>query len=461
MAQDAAQSSAGSITRSSASAWSADQLASLAALNRPGQQVLVTLADPQAGRPDIRGRPGPNYMRGTTYSVSPAVRRAARRLAGEFDLEPLIDWPIPALQLYCLVMLVPESANLDELLDDLRAHEQVRSAEPLQVYETHSATAVHYDDPYADLQHALDTLRIPSAHAWSTGRGVDIAIIDTGADADHPDLRKQIVTRKNFVTPGRQDGSAEHHGTAIAGLIAAGANNGIGIVGIAPESRLHILRACWQVRPEDPALCNSFTLAQALSHALDSGVSVINLSLGGPPDTLLSWLVEAALAQGTVVVAAAPPSGRPGFPSAVPGVLVVAATETAAGYGDAPEHWLRAPGADILVTVPGSAYDYRSGSSLSAALVSGISALMRSGRPEVTASDISRALTASRATPEEPVNACKALTLLSNRIPCDVDVRRSPSDFRPSAPPRRRRRNLHHRSAGCRSGASPASPATR
>ncbi len=461
-AQDSAQPTAGSLAESAAPAWSADQLASLGSLNRPGHHVLVTLADPQAGRPDFRGRPGPTYMRGTPYSVSPTVRRAARRLAGEFDLEPLIDWPIPALQLYCLVFLVPESADLEAVLDDLRAHDQVRSAEPLHVYETQSAPAVRYDDPYAHLQHALDTLRIPSAHAWSTGRGVDIAIIDTGADASHPDLRNRVVTQKNFVTPGSRHVTAEHHGTTVAGVIAADANNGIGIVGIAPDSRLHILRACWQTRPEDAALCNSFTLAQALSHALDSGVSVINLSLGGPPDTLLSWLVEAALAQGTVVVAAAPPPGRPaGFPSAVPGVLVVAAAESAAGYGDAPPHWLHAPGEDILATAPGNAYDYRSGSSLSAAIVSGITALLRSGRPEITASDIGPALTGSRVAPGEPVNACRALTLLSSHMPCDVDVRMPPSDFRPTVAPRRRRRSHRHRNADCRSGAGPSSPATR
>src|SRR5206468_548036 len=77
---------------------------------------------------------------------------------------------------------------------------------------------------------------------------------------------------------------AELHGTAVAGIIGARADNSVGIVGVAPEAGLMALRACWQAPPdESAAVCSSFTLAKALQFAIDNNAKVINLSLGGPP----------------------------------------------------------------------------------------------------------------------------------------------------------------------------------
>src|SRR5258708_17645500 len=129
-----------------------------------------------------------------------------------------------------------------------------------------------------------------------------------------------------FVT-GRSD-EPEQHGAGVAGIIAARADNGLGIVGVAPRARLLALRACWQ-EPAQPSnspatVCDSLGLAEALHFAIDHNAQVINLSLSGPPDRLLGGLLDAALARGITVVGAfdrALPGG--GFPASHAGVVAV------------------------------------------------------------------------------------------------------------------------------------------
>jgi len=115
----------------------------------------------------------------------------------------------------------------------------------------------------------------------------------------------------------------------MAGLIAAVANNHIGIVGIAPQAQLEVFEACWQLRPDsDAAVCNTFTLAQALAAALASGAPLINLSIAGPADPLLSALVQSGLKHGVTFVGAASGADE-GFPTAIAGVLAASGNEQA------------------------------------------------------------------------------------------------------------------------------------
>jgi subtilisin family serine protease len=161
-------------------------------------------------------------------------------------------------------------------------------------------------------------------HRVATGKNVRVAAIDSGAELDHPDLRGRIAIERNFVDA--REAVAELHGTAVAGIIAARAGNGVGIVGVAPEAQLMALRACWQSPADANAtLCSTFTLAKALQFAIDNKARVINLSLGGPRDRLIERLVAAAVARGIVVVVAADPRiGDGGFPASLAGVLAVA-----------------------------------------------------------------------------------------------------------------------------------------
>ena len=179
---------------------------------------------------------------------------------------------------------------------------------------------------------------------------------------------------------------------------------------MAPDAELDVLRACWYPKGNAAAVCNSFTLAKALTYALESNSDIINLSLGGPADALLSRLVTLALGRGIVVVAAAPQQA--GFPADVPGVIVVGAE------GDGQESRLHAPGVDILVPVPGGGFDYASGSSLSAAQVTGVIALLIAERPGIGREDVAGLLVGSRNEDGGSVNACRALARMLGRPGC-------------------------------------------
>ena len=164
-----------------------------------------------------------------------------------------------------------------------------------------------------------------------------------------------------------------HLCTEVAGIIAARADNHVGIVGVAPHARLLALRACWQASAH-ATLCTSLGLARALDFAIAHDAQVINLSLSGAPDLLLGKLLDVALRRGITVVAATDRAlPRGGFPAAHPGVIAVADE----GSGAVPSGTLLAPGSDIPTTGPPARWYFVSGPSYAAAHVSGLLALLR------------------------------------------------------------------------------------
>jgi subtilisin family serine protease len=194
-------------------------------------------------------------------------------------------------------------------------------------------------------------------------------------DLRHPDLAGQVQVSRDFLPA--HPGAAERHGTGVAGIIAARADNRAGIAGVAPGARLMALRACWQDAAAD-TLCDTLSLAMAISFAIDHGAEVINLSLAGPPDLLLGRLIDLAIAHGAVVVGASDPKlAQGGFPASHPGVVAVADDQG----GPARPGAFVAPGRDVPTTQPGGQWSLVSGSSYAAAHVSGLYALIRERSP--------------------------------------------------------------------------------
>ena len=236
----------------------------------------------------------------------------------------------------------------------------------------------------------------------ATGKGVRIGVVDTGIDVGHPDLKGRVVRAMTVLSGKRSSFTGDVHGTAGAGVIAARANNDGGIVGVAPDSRVVALKACWAVE-ERPwsAECDSYTLLQAIDVALEERVQVLNLSLSGPPDPALTLILEHALDKGITVVAAFDPEQGDlgGFPASLPGAISVmeAPIEGHEGVhaGRPTGAALAAPGLDILTTIPRGAYDFHSGSSLAAAHVSGMVALLLERHPEMTPPEILERLRAT------------------------------------------------------------------
>jgi hypothetical protein len=381
-------------------------------------RILVTFSDPGMSNAARAGPARPGYSRrSSTYLVSVNVNRAAKRLAKDFGLQKVDEWPILPLKVHCLVYAVSSEMPVDELLGLLRQRPEVESAQRLNEFDLSESMDKSEVDPYSGLQHNLDTLELDKAHAWSLGDGINVTIIDTGADFHHPELKTQIKTHRDFTGANDDEFAADAHGTAVAGVIGAAANNGIGVVGVAPSAQLSVLRACWYRRGDTRrAVCDSFTLAKALSFSLENGTDIINLSLGGPSDELLGRLIELALQSGIVVVAAAPAVQTNGFPADIPGVIVVESEQSPGS--ELHRFPVQAPGDEILVPVPGGGFDYASGSSLSAAHVSGIVALLVAKQPDLSRDDISLLLIGSRTIAGKSVNACRALAQLLQESGC-------------------------------------------
>lgn len=417
------------MTRTSAAMFLSALLAGCAGVPRLGpggsgmsydRQILLTVPEPvRAGA--LSGEPTRRYLRRRSYGAPPAIDRTLDELAQEHGLERVDGWSIASLGVYCEVFDVPENVEVETIIDLLMNDPRVDLVQRMNVFETLST---HYDDPYADLQPAVSQLGIEEAHQLATGKGVTVAVIDSAIDASHPDLRGHIDIRRNLTATAGLPRGGEVHGTAVAGVIASTANNNEGIVGVAPDVRIAALRACWSVDPTgSKARCSSFSLAQAFELALSIDPAVINLSLGGPSDPLLARLLREALRRGIVVVAAEGAAGREAlFPASYPGVIVARASQPS--RPSTSRYALSAPASEILTTVPEAGYAFLSGSSLAAAHVSGVIALLMERDSSMDADAIATLLseTTADSASGHSISACGALQMLTKIQICARQV---------------------------------------
>lgn len=231
-------------------------------------------------------------------------------------------------------------------------------------------------------------LDLPDAWDRSGGDGVEVAVVDTGVDLSHPDLRDNVDVAHSydFVSHSPDVTDQDGHGTAVAGVIAARGNNRIGVSGVAPRARIMALKVSDGAGPA-PA----DAVAEAISYATANGARIVNVSLNSPDSSpAVEDAIRAAVAAGVVVVASAGNQGQdlaaaPSYPASYDGVLAVGALNRAgqvAPYSNTgPAVDLLAPGDDILSTAPGGDYGTRSGTSMAAAEVSGTLALEAADEP--------------------------------------------------------------------------------
>jgi len=298
--------------------------------------------------------------------------RLARSIARQYGLAMVDDWPMPMAGVDCFIMAVPAGRATQDMADQVSRDSRVAWSQPVQLYSAQAAAITH-NDPLYLAQPAARLWQLANLHRISTGRGIRVAVIDSGIDARHPDLAGQVESNRNFVS-GRPL-VAEQHGTGVAGIIAARADNHLGLAGIAPGAKLLGLRACWQ----DPrrTVCDSFSLAKALYAAIEDKAQVINMSLSGPDDRLLRQLVGIATARGRTVVAAYDSARADGgFPASAPGVIAV----SDAALAPARANVYIAPGRGVPTTQPGGKWFLVNGASYAAAHVSGLIALVREPR---------------------------------------------------------------------------------
>ena len=412
-----------------------------------GQMLIVAVQDSPEARPAVGATPRLRYAGAAAYAGSTPALALAADLAREHGLTEEGAWTIAALQWRCMLYRLVPGADRAALLTRLARDPRVQLAQPLNSFETLTgalapegaapgagtgtgAAGPLYDDPYLDLQRGFATIQAGPAQRFSRGEGVRVALIDTAVDSQHPDLAGRIAKQRDFGGGAHLAAAGgEAHGTQMAGVIAAVANNRLGIAGVAPQARLLAYRACWPAPGGATSHCNSFTLAQALGAAIADGSDIINLSLGGPADPLLARLLEQAIAGGAIVVAALPPGGRAGgFPVGVRGVLAVASSDEE-GSGPRAAFALSAPGADILTLAPSGGYGYATGSSMAAAHVSGAVALLRALRPGLRGALAQEWLAGAAG---GPIDLCRALRKMDTATACNPQAPASPAS--PAAP---------------------------
>ncbi|UYY79361.1 S8 family peptidase [Sphingomonas sp. R1] len=325
-----------------------------------GGQILVML---RLAPPHFRA--GSGYGGGYGEDGSAAGRRRiAAAVAKRNGLRLTGNWPMPMIGIDCFIMAVPPGRTAEAVAAEVSRDSAVEWSEPIATFRTQGQARPN--DPLYPAQPTTRAWHLSALHRMATGRGARVAVIDSKVDAAHPDLAGQVDVARDFVGTGTAP--AESHGTGIAGVIAARANNGIGIVGIAPAATLLALRACRQ--EAGSTTCDSLSLARAVSFAVEQRADVINLSLSGPPSRLLETLLRLGIDRGATVVAAVDPKlAGGGFPASMAGVVAVADAPAGAAYV--------APGRDIPTTQPGGRWYLANGSSYAAAEVSGLLALRR------------------------------------------------------------------------------------
>ncbi|HEX5460266.1 MAG TPA: S8 family serine peptidase [Steroidobacteraceae bacterium] len=406
----------------------------------PDRFVVITVRNDLQPAVAAPGSTPRGYAAAGVYGLSAHARAITHSLEHDYRLREVSAWPIESLRVNCVVVQVPDLTERATLIARLEHDSRVESVEPLNQFSTETAPAASGDSraqapppntpptanrrTYLPLQRNLQELGVLQAHRLSQGAAVRIAVIDTGVDYRHPDLRGRVIARLDFVGRPTDDFTADRHGTQVAGVIAATAEGGQGLLGIAPESRLMVLKACWPLRANAAeAACNSFTLAQALEAAIAAHADIVNLSLAGPPDPLLARLIHYGMQQGIIYVGAVAPAstskGQP-FPADIPGVLAVQSAEDAA----ATSRDLLAPGHGILTLVPGGHYDFASGSSLATAEVTGIVALLLADGRRLAGPRVEQILSHSSRQFTTPagvltsVNACAAVADALRRASC-------------------------------------------
>src|SRR6266404_5885548 len=284
---------------------------------------------------------------------------------------------------------VTDRRPVETVSRELATEASVRSVQPNFRYVLQDQKAALTEGDPA--QYANAQLRLPQAHTLAHGMNVTIAVIDSGIDANHPELANSIAD--TFDALGSTEGP-HVHGTGIAGAIAAHAK----LMGSAPEVRILAIRAFGAAA--NGAESTSYVILKSLDYAALHGAQIVNMSFAGPKDPLVERGVAATAARGIVLVAASGNAGAkspPLYPAANPNVIAVSGTDAKEKLFAASNRGnyvaLAAPGADIFLPAPDGKYQMTSGTSFSAAYVSGIAALMLERNPALKPNEVRAILT--------------------------------------------------------------------
>ena len=269
------------------------------------------------------------------------------------------------------------------------------AAEPGRNMAKPASTAPLGED--TGLQYALSKLGVTRLASGESGKGVALAVIDSGVSGSHPAVAQNVSARFSAFPDAGDDMLNLDHGTAVASIIAARQ----GMRGVA--SNVTLLSAqVFRYGADGNMVADSFDIVRGIDWAVAQGARILNLSFAGSRDALLEDALKRASEKGVIIVAAAGNEGADApaaFPAAYDNVIAVTATDADDGLydfanrGDHVE--LAAPGVDILVAAGADGYGLQTGTSMATAYISGSIALMLEKEPDLTVEEIKMRLAES------------------------------------------------------------------
>ena len=349
--------------------------------------------------------PPPNETRLKTDEVMVQIRtdigvERLRAAVANLGVSILASEDLSILGSTAVRLHIDDGRTPAEVIRALAAVQMVAVAQPQYVYNLDQASGAPAPSssrsdgqPGDAAQYILQKLSLGDVHRMVRGTNVPIAVIDSEIDAAHPDLEGAVTQRYDAV--GAPD-KPHPHGTGMAGAIGARQR----LLGTAPAARLLAVHAFSTsvATPES----TTFNILKSINWAVNQGVRVINMSFAGPKDPSLERALKIAYDRKVVLIAAAGnagPKSPPLYPGADPNVIAVTATDVDdklfAGANRGKYVSVSAPGVDILVPAPENTYQITTGTSVAAAEVSGIVALLLERNPKLTPADIRRILTSS------------------------------------------------------------------
>lgn len=358
------------------------------------ERATLSGTKPNSGDAATEGNSSDHYVADEVL-VSIALaspQGAAERLASKYGLTVVGSWPIALAQNRVIRFQLAPGQTVDGVLSSMKGDSEILGSQPNYLYQR--LGGVTQAEPYP--QYALVKLKIPDAHSIASGRGVKVAILDSGIDGTHPDLLGTVSS--TFSAAGESEQIDDAHGTEVAGIIAARGT----LQGIAPEVRLLDGRILDYTASSGTHMATTLALLRGLDWAVSEKAAVVNLSLSGPDDPLIASAVSDIQHAGIAIVAAAGnggPEGQPSFPAAYDGVIATTATDDRDSLYSGATHGnyidVAAPGVDIISPAPHGGYSIVSGTSFAAAHVSGVVALMLSRWPNMKPSDLKLKLEAT------------------------------------------------------------------
>jgi subtilisin family serine protease len=330
-----------------------------------------------------------------TTAATEAVAAAARAGAREVTVVAVDDAGRPSIE------PVPLANAVDVALATAESLDVVAIEPPSYAKALETTPPPEPSDPDVDKQWALVAFPFSTVWQCGLGAGITVAVVDSGVQANHPDLAGRVRAGAAVVNGAVQSGAGgtdvNGHGTHVAGIIGAGLN-GVGVVGVAPQVTILPVRVL-----DANGVGPNSAIGKGITWAVDHGAKVINVSIGSDTKSAsVTTAVGYAVDHGVVVVAAAGnggPTGNPRYPAALPEVIAVGAlgqSGDVASYSTNGDYVdVVAPGSNIYSTKPPSTWGLNTGTSMASPHVAALAALIIDARGSVSPGNMLRRLTST------------------------------------------------------------------